>query len=429
MRCGRCGNENSETNRFCGMCGAPLIAKAQAVAQASGPGPAARPTGSVAAARAVAAPVQKETARPVAREASAPAAASGVTAERSPAVLSSINVRASYVKASSEPIITGPSFLGLNKPADPGRDALQSSSSVDYLLEDDEEEPKRGRGKFVLVLAALVLAAGFGYLHWKQGGFAWLNSDGTKLAAAPTSEGAQNGAASGSPNGAANPSSTTAPAGTVGSASVPATDGATAVAPTASGTVQSNPSQGTLPGTPAGTGPVSSPSAASQSAEAATPSQTTPAAQESNSSAPADSPSQNAVPPPTTEANPAETPATPTSKIPIHKPSPAKLPARPVDPVAEAERLIYGNGVRQDCDRGMRALKSAAEQSNAKAMISLGALYSTGSCVPRDLPTSYRWFALALHKEPDDQALQDDLQKVWGQMTQAERQLAIKLTQ
>jgi localization factor PodJL len=77
----------------------------------------------------------------------------------------------------------------------------------------------------------------------------------------------------------------------------------------------------------------------------------------------------------------------------------------------------------------MRALKSATELSNAQAMISLGVVYSTGTCVPRDLPTSYRWFALALHKEPNDQALQDDLQKVWGQMTQAERQLAIKMSQ
>ena len=28
MRCSRCGNENSESNRFCGMCGAPLQAAA-----------------------------------------------------------------------------------------------------------------------------------------------------------------------------------------------------------------------------------------------------------------------------------------------------------------------------------------------------------------------------------------------------------------
>jgi TPR repeat protein len=77
----------------------------------------------------------------------------------------------------------------------------------------------------------------------------------------------------------------------------------------------------------------------------------------------------------------------------------------------------------------MREMKTAAEQSNAKAMISLGALYSAGTCAPRDLPTAYRWIALALHKEPDDQALQEDLQKLWSQMTQPERQLAIKLSQ
>ena len=104
-------------------------------------------------------------------------------------------------------------------------------------------------------------------------------------------------------------------------------------------------------------------------------------------------------------------------------------PAKPVDSVMEAERYIYGNGARQDCDRGLRLLKSAAEQSNPKAMVSMGTLYSTGTCTPRDLPTAYRWFALALHKQPDNQALQDDLQKLWSQMTQPERQLAIKLSQ
>ena len=102
---------------------------------------------------------------------------------------------------------------------------------------------------------------------------------------------------------------------------------------------------------------------------------------------------------------------------------------RPFDVVSEAERYIYGRGVRQDCEHGMHLLKPAAEQSNPKAMISLGALYSTGTCMPRDLPTAYRWFALALHKQPDNQALQDDLQKLWSRMTQPERQLAIKLSQ
>ncbi len=94
----------------------------------------------------------------------------------------------------------------------------------------------------------------------------------------------------------------------------------------------------------------------------------------------------------------------------------------------EATHYIYGQGVEQDCDRGVRMLK-AAEQSNAKAMTQLGVLYSTGTCTPRDLPTAYRWFALALHRDPDNQVLQDDLQKLWAKMTPPERQLAIKLSQ
>jgi TPR repeat protein len=100
-----------------------------------------------------------------------------------------------------------------------------------------------------------------------------------------------------------------------------------------------------------------------------------------------------------------------------------------LDPVAEAEKYIYGQSVAQDCDRGLRLLKPAATQANTKAMILLGSLYSSGTCTPRDLPTAYRWFALSLHKEPDNQRLQDDLQKLWSQMTQPERQLAIKLSQ
>jgi hypothetical protein len=50
-------------------------------------------------------------------------------------------------------------------------------------------------------------------------------------------------------------------------------------------------------------------------------------------------------------------------------------------------------------------------------------------CSPRDLPTAFGWFALALRKDPENISVQRDLQKLWGEMTQPERQLAIKLTQ
>jgi hypothetical protein len=114
--------------------------------------------------------------------------------------------------------------------------------------------------------------------------------------------------------------------------------------------------------------------------------------------------------------------------VPPAKPTAAIKPVK-VDPVSEAQKYIYGRGVPQNCDRGMRLLKPAADQANPKAMIEMGALYSAGLCTPHDLPTAYRWFALALRKDPDNQSVQTDLSKLWGEMTQPERQLAIKLSQ
>jgi hypothetical protein len=129
-------------------------------------------------------------------------------------------------------------------------------------------------------------------------------------------------------------------------------------------------------------------------------------------------------------AAPKATKPTPTKPA-AAKPSPRVLP-KPVvktDVVVEAQKFIYGRGVAQDCDRGLRILKPAAEQSNPKAMIEMGALYSAGLCTPHDLPTAYRWFALALRRDPESQEAQADLKKLWSEMTQPERQLAIKLTQ
>jgi hypothetical protein len=119
----------------------------------------------------------------------------------------------------------------------------------------------------------------------------------------------------------------------------------------------------------------------------------------------------------------------PAPKAPTPKPSAASRPAATYDPVTEAQKYLYGRGSPQDCERGLRLLRPAANQSNPKAMIEMGALYSAGLCTPHDLPTAYRWFALALRKDPENTAVQADLRKLWGEMTQPERQLAIKLTQ
>jgi hypothetical protein len=330
-------------------------------------------------------------------------------------------------------VINGPSFLGLNKPTDgrSGNDRLRhGSDNLDYLL-DDEDEPKRGWGKLAVAVIALALIGGFGYLRWKQGGFNFLKPAPVARPSQPAPDSAGTAAApdAASPNTASpntanpnppapdaaapsppNPNPATPDAAASGSTPTPASGG-TASSGAESSAQQAPPANATAPpSTPADNPPPAKPEDKA-SGDKSTDSDST-----DNSAA---EPAKSGSDLPAVEAKP------PAPRTRERKPT----PATPADPTPEAERYIYGRGVRQDCDRGLRLLKPAAAESNAKAMIALGALYSSGTCTPRDLPTAYRWLALALHKQPDNQPLQDDLQKLWNQMTQPERQLAIKLSQ
>lgn len=335
------------------------------------------------------------------------------------------------------PVITGPSFLGLNKPADSrssasSRESERSnysdslgrpSGNLDYLLEDEEEESKSGWGKVLVILIALALVGGFGYLRWKQGGFDWVM--GPRKAASDTvsSTDSANAPAAATPPAAANSNAPTPPPAAANNQS--------------SDSIASNsvaPSQGTPPApssTDAGAAPASSASAPPPQATSENAAPAKPAADNSSADKPAavDSTStDNSSPSPASDSGSDTSSSAPARSVTKPQRERKPSPATPVDPTAEADRYIYGRGVPQDCDRGLRMLKIAA-QSNANAMVELGALYSSGNCAPRDLPTAYRWFAQALHKQPDNQRLQDDLQKLWGQMTPPERQLAIKLSQ
>jgi TPR repeat protein len=78
--------------------------------------------------------------------------------------------------------------------------------------------------------------------------------------------------------------------------------------------------------------------------------------------------------------------------------------------------------VPQNCERAQKNLFAAAQRSNPKAQSVLGAMYATGHCVNRDLPAAYRWFAKALHQEPANTRVAQDLEVLWKQMTPAERQ-------
>ena len=465
MRCGRCGNENSEGNRFCGMCGASLLPKTETANRTAASGADKRPDATITHPSGEVRPPTRLGSDGTVPAANRPPTTGSTVAAQiprppvEPAPAPSMpDPPRNGSPFNGDPVINGPSFLGLNKPAD-GRSTrpnssrshdLHTSGNLDYLLDDDEEEPKRGGGKLFLVVIALALIGGFGYLRWKQGGFDFLKPSRATVPAQSTPD--SGSTSSGNPPSAPAPAQTATPEAAAPNPAVsnPATPAA--ATPSSANPNPSNPAANSnSPGADGGvTGAAPAPTAsgaASSGADGSSP-PSTPANSASASGAPADNAAAPAKPQDSasldkpTQPESAEDaeagPSKPESSAQpdVTKPSAARTlrarkpaPVTALDPAAEAEKYIYGQGVAQDCDRGLRLLKPAAAQANTKAMIRLGSLYSSGTCTPRDLPTAYRWFALSLHKEPDNQRLQDDLQKLWRQMTQPERQLAIKLSQ
>ena len=130
---------------------------------------------------------------------------------------------------------------------------------------------------------------------------------------------------------------------------------------------------------------------------------------------------------------PADVPAKKRAPKPVAKPKPSASEAAGVGAAAASpdadlelagERYLYGTGLPQNCTRAESNLRTAATHGNSKAETVLGTMYATGHCVGRDLPTAYRWFARALHQEPQNSRISDDLQVLWRQMTPQEKQLA-----
>jgi hypothetical protein len=254
----------------------------------------------------------------------------------------------------------------------------EPSRNLDYLLEDDE--PRSGSKLIWIGLAILALVvAGVGYWHYRNGGWnAVVHNKGADVTPAT--------GANPSDNPVGQPSDST---------------------PSATGTPAPNP-----PATK---------DAAITDVHPRNPASSSP----------------EVLPQP-----PASTPAPPRDEKPAPPTEKAAAPAKPhnivrpdsppkaEDPVTLGESFLYGkNGAPQSCERGLKLVKPAADQANTRAMITMGALYATGHCLARDLPTAYRFFALALRKDPENAALKQNVEMVWSQMTASERQQAIRLTQ
>jgi len=249
----------------------------------------------------------------------------------------------------------------------------------------------------VVTLALLLLAGGLVMWHWQRDGYPWTDREASSPPAktAPSNESAQ----------AAAPAPTPAP-------------------------------------TPAATKPATSPPANPAPVVPEPKSQPEPQVQNHSSEetpAPVDSSPSEAKP----EDNNAEAPTTtadagqPAAVVPppvVAKPKPEPKTAPPPAAVlkgddklvADGERYLYGNGVPENCELAEKNLRVAAGHANARALTLMGAMYATGHCVNRDLPTAYRWFAKALRQDPSNTRVQQDLEILWKQMTPEERQLATK---
>lgn len=361
VRCTHCGYDNSPEYRFCGMCGASL----------------AHP------------PV-------IAKTAEKPVAENGGNGHSAPAE----NVH-------------GPSFLGL---------AEDPKVEFHYLYED--EQPRSHVGLVIFLLIIFGAAGALGW-QWKHNGFPF-----NRLTASTSSN------QSGSP-------SEVAPAQSQDQQThieKPMT-GAPDVLPTQpdqkaqenTGKTTDVPIQNGKAGTPTETDipPSGSETSASQNGSA-------PATQNVQQKGASSTEAGNNSPEESTQEAKATPPPPPTkSRSPkSHTAKPSPQPATSVsqatvspgsvdsDLETAGERYLYGNGLPQNCTRAESNLRTAATHGNTKAETVLGTMYATGHCVGRDLPTAYRWFARALHQEPQNSRISDDLQVLWRQMTPQEKQLA-----
>jgi len=319
--------------------------------------------------------------------------------------------------------IAGPSLLGLNPSLDPmaNVDELRDRTRhAEMLAEPDEANGGRHRVLLLLGLLIALCAAGW----WTYNNYLGATGAAARRAASnqpspatpPETATAQPDASQ--PSSSANPPQSGQPA-------------APAQSPTAQSATPSAPTQ-------ASSGPTTS------TTEISTP--TTSASATQPNSAPAAPPVSPRAAKPSTDRRSAER-----SVIAAPKPA-AKVTAEAVKPARsktvlepapapgadtdigdkgdadyrKAEAFLYGRGATENCDQAVKYLKSASAKQNAKARSMFGTMYATGHCVARDLPTSYGWFALALHVDPNNQILEKDLTAVWNQMTPPERELATK---
>jgi hypothetical protein len=299
--------------------------------------------------------------------------------------------------------VHGPSFLGL---------AEDPKTEFHYLYED---EPPRSYAGVVFGLILLIGIGGFGYWQWKHNGFPFNRLNAVNKAAQTASP------------------SEVAPAQSQDQQTniqKPMT-GAGDVLPTAPDQNAKAPDTGKTTEFPAEGGNTAAPAAKNEKGPSSAAGAGS-GGDENKQEQTADQTEEAKATPPAPVASTTKTrtraPAPKTTPAPKAKASAPAAVAAAASPDADlelaGERYLYGNGLPQNCQRAESSLRTAATHGNSKAQTVLGTMYATGHCVGRDLPTAYRWFARALHQEPQNSRISADLQVLWRQMTPQEKQLA-----
>jgi TPR repeat protein len=168
---------------------------------------------------------------------------------------------------------------------------------------------------------------------------------------------------------------------------------------------------------PAPTDPAASSTGSSTAPENAKPETTPPAKEEPKPEAPEAKKTEEKP-----QAEPAPAPHAGAPKVQAKAtPPPIKAHPKPAPPPPAAAA-----NPQTECDRRMAFLRAGDARGEAGATAQLGTMYMEGRCVGRDLPTAYRFYARALHKDPNNAQIADTIAAIWKQMSPAERQLAIK---
>jgi hypothetical protein len=308
-----------------------------------------------------------------------------------------------------ETTVSGPSFLGLS-----GSETPSSSSGYSYLFQDEPEKSHTG-----LYVFLFLLIIGGAVLYWK-----WQPVRDYVVSTAI--------AHSQRPKPAAEEQAS-APAEDAGHTPAPSVDVAPGAPKPADAAKTDNPPPTTPDKNAKSDTTTPEAAAASDKTTQISKAQETGATTNTGKAGGAEKPSRTTRAASADSAAAADTKSADTPEAATGRPSARSAtqklaPARAAQAVPGAElvqageRFLYGRGVPKNCGQAVNYFRAAAGQQNPQAFSHLGALYTTGECVPMDKAQAYSWFSRALAAQHSNPYIERNLTMLWRDMTPQERQ-------